>query len=72
MNENLAKVIYKPNNIEVVKTGTYVICSVSGKKIQLEKNEVSALRFNLISKLIHFFSFQLCDSFKLFLSKFTH
>ena len=37
MNENLAKVIYKPNNIEVVKTGTYVICSVSGKKIPLEK-----------------------------------
>ena len=36
MNENLAKVIYKPNNIEVVKTGTYVICSVSGKKIPLE------------------------------------
>ena len=37
MNENLAKVIYKPNNIEVVKTGTHVICSVSGKKIPLEK-----------------------------------
>ena len=36
MNENLAKVIYKPNNIEVVKTGTHVICSVSGKKIPLE------------------------------------
>ena len=35
MNENLAKVIYKPNNIEVVKTGTHVICSVSGKKIPL-------------------------------------
>ena len=37
MNENLAKVIYKPNNIEVVKVGTHVICSVSGKKIPLEK-----------------------------------
>ena len=32
MNENLAKVIYKANSIEIVENGTYVICSVSGKK----------------------------------------
>ena len=37
MNENLAKVIYKVNSIEIVENGTYVICSVSGKKISLQK-----------------------------------
>ena len=34
--KKLAKLKYLPNNFEVIKSGDYVICSVSGKKISLE------------------------------------
>tara|TARA_Y100000992_G_C20904208_1_gene322403 strand:+ start:330 stop:521 length:192 start_codon:yes stop_codon:yes gene_type:complete len=37
MNKKLAKIKYLPNNFEVVERGDYVICSVSGKKIPLDK-----------------------------------
>ena len=37
MNEILAKLRYGPNTFEVLEKGSYVICSVSGKKISLDK-----------------------------------
>ena len=37
MNKKLAKIKYLPNNFEVIERGDYVICSVSGKKIPLDK-----------------------------------
>ena len=37
MNKKLAKIKYLPNNFEVVERGDYVICSVSGKIIPLDK-----------------------------------
>ena len=37
MFKKLAKIKYLPNNFEVIKNGDYVVCSISGKKISLEK-----------------------------------
>ena len=37
MNKKLAKIKYLPNNFKVVERGDYVICSVSGKIIPLDK-----------------------------------
>ena len=37
MNKKLAKVKYLPNNFQVIESGDYVICAVSGKSISLEK-----------------------------------
>ena len=37
MFKKLAKIKYLPNNFEVIKNGDHVVCSVSGKKISLEK-----------------------------------
>ena len=37
MLKKLAKLKYLPNNFEVLQSGDYVICAVSGKKIPLEK-----------------------------------
>ena len=36
MYKKLAKIRYSPNNFEVVESGDYVICAVSGKKISLQ------------------------------------
>ena len=36
MNKKLAKIKYLPNNFEVIEEGDYVICAVSGKKINLD------------------------------------
>tara|TARA_Y100000590_G_scaffold229372_1_gene258715 strand:- start:79 stop:279 length:201 start_codon:yes stop_codon:yes gene_type:complete len=36
MSDKLAKLKYFPNNFEVVESGDYVICAVSGRKIKLE------------------------------------
>ena len=36
MKNKLAKLKYLPNNFEILENGDYVICAVSGKKIQLE------------------------------------
>ena len=36
MNKKLAKIKYLPNNFEIKEQGDYVICAVSGKKINLE------------------------------------
>ena len=33
MYKKLAKIRYSPNNFEVVESGDYVICAVSGKKL---------------------------------------
>ena len=33
----LAKLIYLPNNFEIMEEGDHVICAISGKKIPLEK-----------------------------------
>ena len=35
MAEKLAKLKYFPNNFEVLSQGDYVLCAVSGKKINL-------------------------------------
>ena len=37
MKNELAKLKYLPNNFEIIENGDYVICAVSGKKIELEK-----------------------------------
>ena len=37
MKNKLAKLKYLPNNFEILESGDYVICAVSGKKISLEK-----------------------------------
>ncbi len=37
MFKKLAKLKYLPNNFEIVEKGDHVICSVSGKKIMIEK-----------------------------------
>ena len=36
MTKKLAKIKYLPNNFEIIDPGDYVICAVSGKKIDLE------------------------------------
>ena len=37
MFKKLAKIKYLPNNFEVIRDGDHVICSISGKKIPLDK-----------------------------------
>ena len=37
MTKKLAKIKYLPNNFEIIDPGDYVVCAVSGKKINLEK-----------------------------------
>ena len=37
MFKKLAKLKYLPNNFQIIENGDYVICSVSGKKISLNK-----------------------------------
>ena len=37
MNKKLAKIKYLPNNFEIIENGDHVICSISGKKIPLDK-----------------------------------
>ena len=37
MNKKLAKIKYLPNNFQVIESGDYVECAVSGKKIYLEE-----------------------------------
>jgi len=36
MENKLAKLKYLPNNFEILQSGDYVICAISGKKILLE------------------------------------
>jgi hypothetical protein len=36
MIKKLAKIKYLPNNFEIIETGDYVECAVSGKKISIE------------------------------------
>ena len=37
MFKKLAKIKYLPNNFEIIEQGDYVICAISGKKIEIEK-----------------------------------
>ncbi len=37
MSGNKAKLKFSPNNFEIVENGDYVVCSVSGKNIPLNK-----------------------------------
>ena len=37
MFKKLAKIKYLPNNFEIIEDGDHVICSISGKKISIEK-----------------------------------
>ena len=37
MKKKLAKLKYLPNNFQVLENGDYVICAVSGKKINLDE-----------------------------------
>ena len=36
MNKKKAKLVYKHNSFEILETGDYVICAISGKKIMLK------------------------------------
>mgnify|MGYP001185975658 FL=1 len=36
MSKKLAKIKYLPNNFQVIESGDYVVCAVSGKQINLE------------------------------------
>ena len=36
MNKKLAKVKYLPNNFQIIEKGDYVVCAISGKKINLD------------------------------------
>ena len=36
MTKKLAKIKYLPNNFQIIENGDYVICAVSGKKINLD------------------------------------
>ena len=36
MSKKLAKIKYLPNNFQVIESGDYVICAVSGKEINLK------------------------------------
>ena len=36
MNKKLAKIKYLPNNFQIIEEGSYVICAISGKTINLE------------------------------------
>ena len=36
MSKKLAKIKYLPNNFQIIESGDYVICAVSGKIISLE------------------------------------
>ena len=36
MLKKLAKIKYLPNNFEILQNGDYVICAISGKKINIE------------------------------------
>ena len=34
--KKLAKIKYFPNNFKIIETGDYVVCAVSGKKIDIQ------------------------------------
>ena len=36
MNKKLAKLRYLPNNFQIIEKGDYVVCAISGKKINLD------------------------------------
>ena len=36
MTKKLAKIKYLPNNFQIIENGDFVICAVSGRKINLE------------------------------------
>jgi len=36
MIKKLAKIKYSPNNFQIIEPGDYVVCAISGKKINLE------------------------------------
>ena len=36
MTKKLAKIKYLPNNFQIIESGDYVVCAISGKKINLE------------------------------------
>jgi len=36
MLKKLAKIKYLPNNFEIIEQGDYVLCAISGKKIEIE------------------------------------
>ena len=36
MNKKLAKIRYLPNNFQIIEKGDYVVCAISGKKINLD------------------------------------
>ena len=36
MNKKLAKLKYLPNNFQIIEKGDYVVCAISGKKINLD------------------------------------
>ena len=45
MLKKLAKIRYLPNNFELLEQGDHVICSISGKKIPLDKLTIGMLTY---------------------------
>ena len=37
MNGNKAKLKFNPNNFEIIESGDYVVCGVSGKNIPIDR-----------------------------------
>ena len=37
MKNKLAKIKYLPNNFKIIEDGDYVLCAISGKKINLDQ-----------------------------------
>ena len=36
MSKKLAKIKYLPNNFQIIEPGDYVVCAITGKKINLQ------------------------------------
>jgi len=36
MTKKLAKIKYFPNNFQIIESGEYVVCAISGKQINIE------------------------------------
>ena len=45
MIKKLAKIKYLPNNFQIIEEGDYVICAISGKKIEIDKLNYWSVEF---------------------------
>ena len=54
MFKKLAKIKYLPNNFQVVELGDYVVCAVSGKKINIESGSQPDMSKDIKKDYINF------------------